>query len=393
MQNSGLYYKQLCEELTQRIKLLEAMLSKKKKKKKSKLDPVGKEDEDIDNDGKPNTSRDKYLKNRRETIGQEMKNKKKTINEGTVVTDGYIFYGGFPKILNESKKGLPPEMLANLFVTNSTEGYEPEDAAMYPPLPPEIHGQILPHVEDEVLMIGQGGRVPAGANIKKHINDLTTAIGILDRSGHGNHPAAHFLDRIRDSISLMEAAPASVFRGTGAGQQAFSDLELEDQMRRFKKSSIFKSYSDDEQSQEYKDAKAELARRRGEQRGPVGYPSAVPTRTEVQRTQKVADETGLPTALPTNTRPGTMSMMDMDGNPIAVQPNARKLSAADFNQIASVNQQAMDVVYDDGGDYIYGGDGYAQSPARWRERYSTNYEKPQPGSNRVRQPKRRGKKN
>ena len=77
MQNSGLYYKQLCEELTQRIKLLEAMLSKKKKKKKSKLDPVGKEDEDIDNDGKANTSRDEYLKNRREAIGQEMKNKKK----------------------------------------------------------------------------------------------------------------------------------------------------------------------------------------------------------------------------------------------------------------------------------------------------------------------------
>jgi hypothetical protein len=101
MQNSGLYYKQLCEELTQRIKLLEAMLSKKKKKKKSKLDPVGKEDEDIDNDGKANTSRDEYLKNRREAIGQEMKNKKKTINEGTVVTDGYIFYGGFPKKLNE----------------------------------------------------------------------------------------------------------------------------------------------------------------------------------------------------------------------------------------------------------------------------------------------------
>jgi hypothetical protein len=234
--------------------------------------------------------------------------------------------------------------------------------------------------------------------------------------------------------SLMEDAPASIFRGTGSKQQAFSDSELEDQMRRFKKSSIFKSYSDDEQSQEYKDAKAELDRRRGEQRGPVGFPSAVPTRTEVQRTQRVADETGLPTALPTNTRPGTMSMMDMDGNPIAVQPKAKKPSAAefndeapakqeateqdfdvggeykysggyaqsptswsnrypskyeqpkqkpamspkDFNQTASVNQQAMDVVYDDGGDYNYSADGYAQSPTRWRERYPGNYEQPAP---------------
>jgi len=200
MKNSGLYYKQLCEELTQRIKLLEAMLSKKKKKKKSSLDPVGKEDEDIDNDGKANTSRDKYLKNRREAIGQEMKNKKKPINEGTVVTDGYIFYGGFPRKLNESKKGLPSEMLADLFVKNSTEGYEPEDAEMYTPLPPEIHRQILPHVEDEVLMIGQGGRIPEGANVQKHINDLTKAIRILDNAGHGNHPAAHFLDKIRDHL-------------------------------------------------------------------------------------------------------------------------------------------------------------------------------------------------
>ncbi len=70
-------------------------------KKNSKLDPVGQEDADIDNDGKPNTSRDKYLKNRRKKIGQAMKGKKQTIKEGTVVTDGNIFYGGFPKKLNE----------------------------------------------------------------------------------------------------------------------------------------------------------------------------------------------------------------------------------------------------------------------------------------------------
>jgi len=102
--------------------------------------------------------------------------------------------------LNEAKGGLPPEMLADLFVKNSTEGYEPEDAAMYTPLPPEIHRQILPHVEDEVLMIGQGGRIPEGANVQKHINDLTKAIKILDSAGHGNHPAAHFLDKIRDHL-------------------------------------------------------------------------------------------------------------------------------------------------------------------------------------------------
>lgn len=41
-------------------------------KKKKKLDPVGKEDEDVDNDGDVDKS-DKYLKNRRKTISKAMK--------------------------------------------------------------------------------------------------------------------------------------------------------------------------------------------------------------------------------------------------------------------------------------------------------------------------------
>ena len=40
-----------------------------KKKMKEALDPVGQEDDDIDNDGKKNTKTDKYLKNRRKAIG------------------------------------------------------------------------------------------------------------------------------------------------------------------------------------------------------------------------------------------------------------------------------------------------------------------------------------
>jgi hypothetical protein len=40
------------------------------------LDPVGKEDSDIDNDGKPNTKKDKYLMNRRNVIKQELATQK-----------------------------------------------------------------------------------------------------------------------------------------------------------------------------------------------------------------------------------------------------------------------------------------------------------------------------
>jgi len=48
---------------------------KKKKKMSEELDPVGEEDEDIDNDGKKNTKTDKYLKNRRKAIGKAMRAK------------------------------------------------------------------------------------------------------------------------------------------------------------------------------------------------------------------------------------------------------------------------------------------------------------------------------
>ena len=44
----------------------------KKSKMREKLDPVGKEDDDINNDGKVDKT-DKYLKNRRDTIAKNIK--------------------------------------------------------------------------------------------------------------------------------------------------------------------------------------------------------------------------------------------------------------------------------------------------------------------------------
>jgi hypothetical protein len=43
------------------------------------LDPVGKEDEDIDNDGKKNDKNDKYIKNRRAAIAKAMKTRKEEV--------------------------------------------------------------------------------------------------------------------------------------------------------------------------------------------------------------------------------------------------------------------------------------------------------------------------
>lgn len=50
---------------------------------KKKLDPVGKEDDDIDNDGDVDSS-DKYLKNRRKTIGKSMDKDDKEQKEGKI---------------------------------------------------------------------------------------------------------------------------------------------------------------------------------------------------------------------------------------------------------------------------------------------------------------------
>lgn len=104
------YYKNLCEELMEKISLLEKSLIKRKKDAASKkLDPVGKEDSDINNDGKPNTKADKYLKNRRKARSAAIakKKKKEPLSEGSVIGGGNVLYGGFPRILNEVKYDIP----------------------------------------------------------------------------------------------------------------------------------------------------------------------------------------------------------------------------------------------------------------------------------------------
>jgi hypothetical protein len=103
------YYKNLVQQLSEHVYLLEKKLSKKKAelKKKKKLDPVGREDVDVDNDGKPNTKSDKYIKHRREVIknAMEKKTKKGTMKEGTIVGNDLMHYGGFPRIneINEEE--------------------------------------------------------------------------------------------------------------------------------------------------------------------------------------------------------------------------------------------------------------------------------------------------
>lgn len=72
-----------------------------------------------------------------------------------------------------------------------------------------------------------------------------------------------------------DQAPAMVFSGTGQGQKRFSDQELEDQIRQNRRTGMFGAKVEDEkQNQAFKDAQAELARRRGGQNQPTASAAA-----------------------------------------------------------------------------------------------------------------------
>jgi hypothetical protein len=160
------YYKHLYEKLSERAYLLEKMLKKKKievhSKKSKKLDPVGEEDEDINNDGKPNTKTDQYIKNRRKKIKQSMMKKKQSVEEGTIITNGELFYGGFPKVLNEVEYKIPAkarDIKGDLGAVGIDEFEELMRNKMSHPLmagqtengkrgvPPEIRAEALMHIK------------------------------------------------------------------------------------------------------------------------------------------------------------------------------------------------------------------------------------------------------
>tara|TARA_B100001094_G_scaffold322775_1_gene372608 strand:+ start:1721 stop:3001 length:1281 start_codon:yes stop_codon:yes gene_type:complete len=75
-------------EMTEHGEPYEGNRKKKSKKVSKKLDPVGKEDADIDNDGKPNDKNDKYLRKRRKAIGNAIKTRAEGLIIDAVSTEG-----------------------------------------------------------------------------------------------------------------------------------------------------------------------------------------------------------------------------------------------------------------------------------------------------------------
>lgn len=90
--------------------LNEALKKDKKKKGKHKGKAHGKEkmaDKDYDGDGKVESSKDEYFGSRDKAIKKNMgkkeivsKKKKKQLNEGRLIGDEQLIYGGFPRLIN-----------------------------------------------------------------------------------------------------------------------------------------------------------------------------------------------------------------------------------------------------------------------------------------------------
>ena len=85
------------------------MVAAVRKKFDEALDPVGKEDSDVDNDGKKNTKKDKYLMNRREMIAKSIATQKEALDpvgkeDGDIDNDGDVDKSD--KYLNKRRKAI-----------------------------------------------------------------------------------------------------------------------------------------------------------------------------------------------------------------------------------------------------------------------------------------------
>jgi hypothetical protein len=182
------YYRNLCEQLQQQLLVLEAKVAEKKKKKGKKLDPVGKEDDDIDNDGEKNTKTDKYLMNRRKARGKAIKGE---IKEGRQMQSADFIYGGFPRILNEEYNKSSADLL-QAFIDNTGVG------SMGGPIDPKIHAEISQYLSP---LLRKGSLDHAGS---EHVEGLQAAYKLLKGQGPFAAHIEDVLERIGDQTHARD---------------------------------------------------------------------------------------------------------------------------------------------------------------------------------------------
>ena len=117
---------------------------------KKKLDPVGKEDDDVDNDGDVDSS-DEYLKKRRAAIGKAMG------KDGDKEEDDKEEDDGDSKGLSKGQKKLPPQLqkaIAKKSKKNESLDLVSAYHSMYEHHQKDADGNVIPHEDEEEVKEG-----------------------------------------------------------------------------------------------------------------------------------------------------------------------------------------------------------------------------------------------
>jgi len=123
----------------------------------------------------------RYYKNLSEKLQEEVNNLVVALNEVTITN------------LKENK--MDHGQVAYDFLNNFEGGNA---------LPKELHDKLISLVGDEVKNFEAKDRseiLSTQPGLSKSLRQLETAVSMLDKSGHGKHPAAIMIDSLRDQYS------------------------------------------------------------------------------------------------------------------------------------------------------------------------------------------------
>jgi hypothetical protein len=204
------YYKTLYEQLQAQLNLIEKRFDISKFNKSKKNGKNGKNEKkstkDYDGDGKVESSKDEYFGSKDKAIKKAIVDKKKktTLKEGTVISDGQISYGGFPRILNEAKSPSSADMLQD-FLDND------EGGSAGGSIDPKTHAEISGHLSQ---LIKKGSLDQADSS---HAEGLKASYKLLGGKGAFAAHIEDTLERIGDQTharGMRDDQNKMYFRGS-----------------------------------------------------------------------------------------------------------------------------------------------------------------------------------
>jgi len=162
-------------------------------KRKPELDPVGKEDGDIDNDGKKNDPNDKYLANRRKAIAKAMKKEEvEEVEEGKEKgLDGKACWKGYKLAGTKKKGGKTVDNCvkeAFYFSEDEIEGLEEIDEMTDEELIDTMMEAIVDLAEDDEDLLEIAEALEEVELLDEEVEQLDELLGGLVGMAMGNNP-------------------------------------------------------------------------------------------------------------------------------------------------------------------------------------------------------------